>query len=122
MIVGFIITVLVLALSLVIISKLPLGVEIDSFGKAVIAGAVIGIFNAIAGLIPGWLTVLPKILTLGLFSLIVNVIIFGLAARLIEGFRLKWGIWSALLGAIALAIINSILSAILSAVLPGFAG
>jgi len=113
MIIAFIITCLVTAVSLVILSKLPLGIEIDSFSKAAIAGLVLGILNGIAQIIPGWLTILPKILTLGLFSLVVSTILFGLAAWLVEGFRLRWGIWSAILGAIALSIINSILFKIL---------
>ncbi|HEY9617991.1 MAG TPA: phage holin family protein, partial [Microcoleaceae cyanobacterium] len=40
-------------------------------------------------------------------------IVFGLAAWLIEGFRLRWGLGSAILGAIALTLINSILFFIL---------
>jgi putative membrane protein len=49
------------------------------------------------------------IVTLGLFFFVLNAIIFALAAYLVPGFSLKWGIWSALIGSIALAIINSIL-------------
>ncbi len=118
MLVSFLITVVIIAISLLIMSKLPLGIEVDSPVKALIAGAVLGIFNAIAQLVPGWLTILPKILTLGLFSFIVNVILFGLAAWLVEGFRLKWGVWSAILGSICLSILTSILGHVL-ALIPG---
>ena len=116
MLVSFLITVVITALSLLIMSKLPLGIEIDSPIKALIAGAVLGIFQAIAHMVPGWVTILPKLLTLGLFSFIVNVILFGLAAWLVEGFRLKWGVWSAILGTILLAFLNSILGHIFSMV------
>ena len=118
MLVSFLITVVITAISLLIMSKLPLGIEVDSPLKALIAGAVLGIFNAIAQLVPGWVTVLPKILTLGLFSFIVNVILFGLAAWLVEGFRLKWGVWSAILGTVILAILNSILGHVFT-LIPG---
>ncbi|MCG9886927.1 MAG: phage holin family protein [Cyanobacteria bacterium] len=114
----FLIGVVITAVSLLIISKLPFGVEIDSPQKALLGGLVLGILNGIAQAVPGILTILPKLLTLGLFSLIVNMIFFGLTAWLIEGFRLRMGIWSALLGAVSLAIINSILFKILSLV-PG---
>jgi len=40
---------------------------------------------------------------------VLNAIIFGLAAYLVTGFRLRWGIWSALIGAIALGIINMLI-------------
>lgn len=112
--VGLLITWLVTTVSFLILSKLPLGVEIDSFGKAAFSAAVFGILNA---LVRPVLTILsfPFILvTFGLFMVIVNAIIFGLAAWLVTGFRLRWGIWSAILGSIALGIVNSILFHILS--------
>lgn len=111
-IVSIIVTLLVITISLIIVSKIPfLGVEIDSFNKALIAGIVFGILNAIGSfLIP------PIPITLGLVSFIINVIVFGLSAKLVEGFRLRYGVWSAILGAIFMAIVLSIISAILSAV------
>ncbi|MEM6502360.1 MAG: phage holin family protein [Cyanobacteria bacterium P01_C01_bin.89] len=115
--VSFIITVVITAISLLIMSKLPLGIQIDSPLKALISGFVIGVFNAIAQLVPGWLTLPFKVLTLGLFSFIVSVIIFGLSAWLIKGFRLKWGIWSAILGAALLAFLNSVLEYVLTTIL-----
>jgi len=100
--------------SFLIISRLPLGIEIDSFGKAAIAAAVFGILNALLLPILTLFTFPFILLTLGLFFFILNAIIFGLAAYLVEGFRLRWGFWSALVGSIALAIINSILLSILA--------
>jgi putative membrane protein len=54
------------------------------------------------------------LVTFGLFMIIINAAIFGLAAWLVDGFRLRWGIWSALLGALALGFINSLLYQVLS--------
>ncbi|MBW4686741.1 MAG: phage holin family protein [Komarekiella atlantica HA4396-MV6] len=107
--VGLIITWLVTAISFLIISKLPIGVEIDNFGKALITAAVFGILNAL--LLPALtLFTFPFIiLTLSLFFFVLNSIIFGISAALVPGFRLRYGFWSALLGSLALAIINSIL-------------
>ncbi|MBE9115190.1 phage holin family protein [Lusitaniella coriacea LEGE 07157] len=117
----FLIVCLVTAVSLIIISKLPLGIEVDDIWKAVVAGIVFGILNAFVKPILFWLTLPISVLTLGLFALFLNVIIFGLAAWLVTGFRLQWGIWSAILGAIVLSILNSILFHILSLVLPSAA-
>jgi putative membrane protein len=111
--VAFLITIVVTALSLLIISKLPTGVEIDSPFVALVAGGIIGAFSGLYNLFPGWLRAIPAILSLGLIPLIGSIIVFGLSAWLVEGFRLRWGIGSAILGAIALAIINSILFFIL---------
>jgi putative membrane protein len=107
------ITWLVTTVSFLIISRLPIGVEVDSFGKAVISAAVFGILNAILRPILGLLTFPLIILTLGLFLFILNAIIFGLAAWLVPGFRLRWGFWSALIGSIALSVINSIIFTLL---------
>lgn len=107
--VGLLIAWLVTSVSLFIISKLPTGVEIDTFQKAVISAAVFGILNALLRPILGVLAFPITFLTFGLFAIVLNAIIFGLAAYLVTGFRLRWGIWSALIGAVALGIINSLL-------------
>lgn len=113
---GFLISVVVIALSLWIVSKLPIGVEIDSPFKALAAGAIIGAFNGIYSLFPTWLRAVPAVLSLGLIPLIGSIIVFSLASWLVEGFRLRWGVGSAVLGAIALAVVNFILISILTQV------
>ncbi len=113
--VGLLITWLVTTISFLIISKLPIGVEIDSFGKAAISAVGFGILNAILRPILGLLTFPFIILTFGLFLFVLNAIIFGLAAALVPGFRLHWGFWSALIGAFALSILNSLLFNLLAA-------
>lgn len=107
---GFIILTIVTTISLLILSYIPfLGIEIDSPVKALISGVVFGLLNAFLLPILRVLAFIPNLLTLGLFSWVLNVIIFGLAAWLVRGFRLRNGILSAILGAIALAIINSLI-------------
>lgn len=112
----FLISVVVLAVSLLIISKLPTGVEVDNPWIALIAGAIIGAFSGFWGLFPNWFRAANAILSLGLIPLIGSIIVFGLAAWLVEGFRLRWGIGSAIIGAIALSIVNSILWFILRSI------
>ncbi|NJR59182.1 MAG: phage holin family protein [Cyanobacteria bacterium CRU_2_1] len=112
--IGFLISIVVLAVSLLIISKLPLGVEIDNPWIALIAGGIIGAFNAIWSVFPGWIKVPVGVLSLGLIPLIGSIIIFGLAAWIVQGFRLRWGIASAILGAIALSIVNWVMVSILN--------
>ncbi len=108
----FIITWLVTTVALVLITFLPTGVESDDFSKTAITALVIGVLNALVSPLRGVLNVL----TLGIFFLFGNIILFGIAAKLVEGFRLRWGIWSAVLGAIALSFLNSVLFRILGAV------
>ncbi|MFW6295954.1 MAG: phage holin family protein [Halothece sp.] len=100
---------IVTTIAFLIISWLPLGIEIDSLGKAFLSAAVFGILNAILKPILGVLTLPLIFLTFGLFLFILNAFIFWLAAKIVPGFRLKWGFWSAIIGALALSVINSIL-------------
>lgn len=106
---------LVTSVSLFIISKLPTGVEIDTFQKAIVSAAVFGILNALLGPILGLLALPITFLTFGLFAIVLNAIIFGLAAYFVTGFRLRWGFWSALIGAVALGLINSLIYQLLGA-------
>lgn len=112
---GLLITWLVTSVSLFVISKLPLGIEIDGFGKAVVSAAVFGILNALLRPILTILTFPFLLLTFGLFAFILNAIIFGLAAFLVPGFRLRWGFWSALLGSLVLSFLNTLLFRLLPA-------
>ena len=106
-IISIIVSLVVTAISLLIISKLPLGIEIDSIGKSILAAIVFGILNAVLKpILTGF--GLFNVITFGLASFVANVIIFGLAALLIQGFRLQNKVVSPIVGALALAIINSL--------------
>ena len=112
----FLVTWGVTTVTFIIITKLPTGVESDSFGKAAQAALVFGLLNGLVRIIFG-IPVLSQLLwlfTIG--GLLVNLILFGLSAKLVEGFRLRWGIWSALIGAFLVAIINSILFKVLAVI------
>ncbi|OKH51803.1 hypothetical protein NIES2101_16950 [Calothrix sp. HK-06] len=111
------ITWFVTALSFLIISKLHIGVEIDGFSKALISAAVVGILNALLLPILTFFSFPLIILTIGLFFFVLNSIIFGIAAYLVNGFRLRYGFWSALIGSIALAVINSALLRVVAAII-----
>jgi len=106
--IALIVTWFVTSLSLFIISKLPTGVEIDSFQKAMIASLVFGLLNTFLKPILSFFTFPIYFLTFGLFAVIINAAIFGLAAALVDGFSLRWGFWSALIGAMLLGFINSL--------------
>lgn len=109
-IVQILVSLLITAVSLYIISKIPpLGVEIDSPQKALVSAAVFGLLNAFLKPVLQFIGFPLTILTLGLFLLVINVIIFALAAKLVEGFRLRYGFISAALGAFCLSLVNGII-------------
>lgn len=108
---GILLTILVVAIGFLIVSKFPgLGVEVDSFGIAIVAAIVFGVLNGLLG----WLVDLLRwTILLVPLAWLLNVIIFSLTAGLVQGFRLRNGIISAVLGALALAIVNQIMFSLL---------
>jgi len=109
MMIEFFATWLVTAVSLFIISQLGVAIKVDSFGTALWAALIFGLINGILGPIAYFLSFPFIVLTLGLFALVVNALLFGLAASLVTGFRLKNGFISALIGSILLSILNTII-------------
>ncbi|MEG3937232.1 MULTISPECIES: phage holin family protein [unclassified Microcoleus] len=113
----FLIAWLVTGSSLLLISQLPIGVEIDSTPKAVISAAVLGLLNVLILPILKTVFFVPNLLTLGLlsgvFAFVMNAIVFASAAKLVEGFHLRMGLWSTVLGAIALAAVSSFINSAL---------
>ncbi|CAC5343133.1 MULTISPECIES: phage holin family protein [Planktothrix] len=112
MLVSLLIAWLVTAVSLYLIALLSqfTGVEINDFKKALISAAVFGIVNALIRPILELISLPITLIFSGSFvSFIINVAMFALAAKLVVGFRLRWGFWSAVIGALALSFINSVL-------------
>ncbi len=104
---------LVSASSLLIVTKLPVGVEIDSPAKAYISAAVLGVVAAVVNPILKAVFFIPNLLTFGLISGLVTFIIAAVAlavtASAVSGFRLRQGIWSALIGALALSVVSNLI-------------
>lgn len=75
------------------------GIRVANIWTALIAALVIGLLNAIVRPILLFLTLPINILTLGLFTLIVNGILFYLASSIVKGFDIA-NFWTAVLGAI----------------------
>jgi putative membrane protein len=106
------------ALVLLIVAALPLGVEVDSFGVALLSAAVIGLLGTLLVLPLKAVLALPWAITsLGgliapvswLYNWLITVILFALAAWLIQGFRLRNGVVSAVLGAVVYAVLSALI-------------
>lgn len=95
------------ALGLLLIAKYVPGITVDSFYTAVVAAVILGVFNAILKPILVLLTLPITLLTLGLFSLVINAALFIFAASFIEGFAVE-SFWYALLGSLLMSLISTI--------------
>lgn len=100
---------LVNAAALIVISYTIRGIEIDGMIPALVAAVVLGIMNAILRPILLILTLPINILTLGLFTLVINGMMLSLTAKVVKGFFVT-GFWSALFGALFLSIVSSVIT------------
>ncbi len=75
------------------------GVEVRSFGSAMLAAFVIGLFNVVLRPILVVLTLPVTVLTLGLFLFIINALMFWAASGVLSGFQVT-GFGAALLGSL----------------------
>ncbi len=93
------------ALAILVTAYLLPGVHIASFTSALVVAVVLGVINAFVKPILLVLTLPITILTLGLFTLVINAFVIILTSRLVPGFKVD-GFWWALLFSIVLSIVN----------------
>ena len=106
---GFLFKWLSNVIALFIVIQFVSGVTVERWQSLFLAGLVIGLLNAFLRPILIFLTLPVNILTLGLFTLVINGFLFYLAALLVSGFSVT-GFGSALLAAILFSIISFILN------------
>lgn len=90
------------------------GFHVASFGAALIAALIFGIINAIIRPIVLLVTLPLTLVTLGLFIIIVNALMFWLTAAIAPGFKVD-GFGAALLGAIIMMIVSFVVSHVFKA-------
>ncbi|MGA3036964.1 MAG: phage holin family protein [Vulcanimicrobiaceae bacterium] len=91
------------------------GVHVSGILGALIAAVILGIVNAIIKPILIILTLPVEILTLGLFTFIINAFLFWIVGHLGIGLSVH-GFWAALWGSIILWLVSWVLSALLAPV------
>jgi putative membrane protein len=78
---------LLLAAALLLVANLYSGVSVASFGTALIAAFVLGLFNTLVRPLLVLLTLPVTLLTLGLFLFVINALMFWAAASVLDGFH-----------------------------------
>lgn len=102
---GVIMKLLVRTLAIGVTGYLVPGVFIKDPLAAVVAVIVLGVLNSFLRPILLILTIPVNILTLGLFTLVINTAMVLLAAQLVPGFGVS-GFWTALVFSIVLSVVN----------------
>jgi len=87
-------------------------VQVTSIGAALVAALVLGLVNTLLRPVLVLLTLPVTVLSLGLFILVLNALLFWLVAELVEGVHVA-GFWSAMGAAILYSVISWALSTLL---------
>jgi putative membrane protein len=111
-----ILTWLLAACALLVVAYLYPGVQVQSFTSALIAAAVIGLFNAVLRPILVILTLPVRVITLGLFLFVINALLFWAAASVLDGFQVN-GFVAALLGSLIYSVLMLVVNTALRSVL-----
>ena len=102
---GILLKWLALSLAIMFVGWVVPGISISSFITALIASVAIALVNLVIKPVLVLLTLPINILTLGLFVLVINALLFMFVAYLVPGVEVD-GFWSAFLGALMLSIIS----------------
>jgi putative membrane protein len=101
------------AVALLIVAYILPGITVASVGSALIAALVLGLLNTLVKPVLILLTLPITIVTLGLFLLVLNALVFWFAGSVLKGFQVN-GFWWALLGALVYSIVSGLLSRLLA--------
>ncbi|BEP51420.1 phage holin family protein [Variovorax sp. V116] len=104
------------AVALLAVAYLYSGVQVASFGSALIAAAVIGLLNMVVRPVLVVLTLPVTIVTLGLFLFVINALLFWAASGLLSGFQVS-GFVAALIGSLIYSLLGLVIEAALGGLL-----
>lgn len=101
------------ALILLIITQVLSGVEVSGFYAALVAALVLGLVNAVIRPVLIILTLPINIVTLGLFTFVINGLMFWFVGTLVKGFSVD-GFGTAFLAALIMTVTNWLVGGIVS--------
>jgi putative membrane protein len=99
---------LLLAAALLLVAHLYSGVTVASFGAALIAAFVLGLFNTLVRPLLVLLTLPVTLITLGLFLFVINALMFWAAATVLDGFNVA-GFSAALIGSLIYSVCGMVI-------------
>lgn len=91
------------------------GIHIDGFKSALWAALILGLVNTIIKPVFQLLTLPITIVTMGLFLLVINGLMFWMVGSILSGFRVD-GFWWAVAGAILYTVISGLLMNLIGSV------
>ncbi len=110
---GILIRWIILTIAIIAASYLLEGIHISGFFSAFFAAAALGILNALFRPILLILTLPINVLTLGLFTFVINALMLKMASGVIPGFEVH-GFWTAVIGSLIISVISWLLKSFIS--------
>ena len=110
---GILIRWLILTVAILSAAYLLDGMEVRGFTSAFFAAAVLGILNAVVRPVLIILTLPLNILSLGLFTFVINAFLLKMASGVIPGFEVH-GFWPALFGSLIISLVSWLLSSLIN--------
>jgi len=110
---GIFIRWLILTAAIMVASYVLDGIQVKGFFTALFAAAILGILNAFFRPILIILTLPINILSLGLFTFIINAMLLKMASGVISGFEV-YGFWSAIFGSLLISLVSWALSSFIN--------
>jgi putative membrane protein len=104
---------LILTFSIITTSYLIDGIQVSGFLSAFFAAAILGILNAFFRPILLILTLPVNILSLGLFTFVINAAMLMMVSGIISGFKV-YGFWSAVFGSLLISLVSWLLTSFIS--------
>jgi putative membrane protein len=96
---------LTLTLAIIVTAYLFEGIHVSGFWSALFAAAVLGILNAFFRPIILLVTLPINILSMGLFTFVINALLLKMASGVISGFNVE-GFWPAVFGALLISVVS----------------
>ena len=110
---GLLIRWLILSVAIMAAAHLFSGIHVNGFGTALFAALVLGILNAFFRPILFILTLPINVLTLGLFTFVINAVLLMMTSGIIGGLVVD-GFGSALFGSLIISLVSLLLSSFIS--------
>jgi putative membrane protein len=110
---GIVIRWLLLTASIMAASYVLSGIQVTSFFSAFFAAVILGFLNAFLRPLLIILTLPITILTLGLFTFVINAFMLKIVSGMIPGFYVH-GFWAAIFGSLLISILNGLLTSFVS--------
>ncbi len=106
---GIVLRWLILTVAIVVTSYLLDGIRVAGFFSALFAAGMLGVLNAFFRPVLLVLTLPINVLTLGLFTFVINALLLKMASGVISGFVVE-GFWTAVFGSLLISLVSFILN------------